>query len=105
MRIFIFGLSLLLLLADAHSRSFAADADNGETLSKRWCTGCHVVSDEQRKGTDIAPSFTSIASRADFDEDKLATFLLEPHPKMSNMELSRIETKNIAAYIAAQRRP
>jgi cytochrome c2 len=102
MRVLTLGLSLLLLVG-AHHSSLAADPDNGETLAKRWCTGCHVVSEEQRKGTDIAPSFASIAGRPDFDEDKLATFLLEPHPKMSNMALTRGETKNLAAYIAEQK--
>jgi mono/diheme cytochrome c family protein len=102
MRALTFGLSLLLL-AGASERSLAADVDNGETLAKRWCTSCHVVSGEQRKGTDAAPSFAAIASRPDFNEDKLAFFLLEPHPKMANMALSRIETRNLAAYIAEQK--
>ncbi|ABE39432.1 c-type cytochrome [Rhodopseudomonas pseudopalustris] len=104
MRALTFGLPLLLL-AGVCTPSFAADADNGETLAKRWCTSCHVVSDEQRKGSDLAPSFASIASRPGFDEHTLATFLLEPHPKMSGMALSRTETKNLAAYIAEQKRP
>jgi len=103
MRAFTLGLSCLLL-AGAGGASLAADAESGEALAKRWCTGCHVVSDEQRKGTDLAPSFASIASRPDFNEGKLAFFLLEPHPKMANMALTRDDTKNIAAYIAEQRR-
>jgi cytochrome c553 len=103
MRALTFGLPLLLL-ATACGPSLAADADNGETLAKRWCTSCHVVSDEQRKGTDVAPSFASIASRPGFNEDRLAFFLLEPHPKMANMALTRNDTKNLAAYIAEQKR-
>ncbi|MFC0242417.1 c-type cytochrome [Rhodopseudomonas telluris] len=94
----------LTLLAGAHCASFAADAVNGETLAKRWCAGCHLVSEDQRKGTDLVPSFASIAARPDFDEDRLAVFLLEPHPKMESMALSRIETRNIAAYIAELKR-
>lgn len=96
--------ALLLVFASANGAAFAADVDKGETLAKRWCTGCHVVSDDQRKGTDLAPSFSSIASRPDFNEDKLAFFLLEPHPKMANMALSRIDTKDLAAFIAEQKR-
>ena len=93
----------LLLLTGAWEPSLAADAANGETLAKRWCISCHVVSGEQRKGSDMAPSFASISSQPGFNEDKLAFFLLEPHPKMSNMALSRIETRNLAAYIAEQK--
>ncbi|WP_420135563.1 cytochrome c [Rhodopseudomonas sp.] len=96
-------LSLALLLT-ANVPSFAADVVNGETLAKRWCASCHLVSEDQRKGSDLVPSFASIASRPDFDEDKLAAFLLEPHPKMESMALSRIETRNIAAFIAEQKR-
>jgi cytochrome c553 len=101
MRVVTLGLSLLLIAGAG--RALAADAENGETLAKRWCTSCHVVSDQQRKGTDMAPSFAAIASQANFNEEKLAFFLLEPHPKMSNMALSRDETKDLAAYIAQQK--
>ena len=83
----------------------AADVENGQTLAERWCTSCHVVSGSQSKGTDLAPSFASIAERPDFNVDKLAFFLLDPHPKMPNMALSRAEAANISAYIATQKRP
>jgi mono/diheme cytochrome c family protein len=95
----------LLVVGVASGTARAADPDNGSVLAQRWCSGCHVVSGDQAKGTDIAPSFASIAAKPDFDEDKLASFLLEPHPKMSNMALSRDETKNIAAFIATQKNP
>ncbi|KIZ39467.1 MULTISPECIES: c-type cytochrome [Rhodopseudomonas] len=98
------GLSLLMLAGSSGSL-FAADPDKGETLAKRWCTSCHVVSEEQRKGTDLAPSFASIAERPGFDEHKLGTFLLEPHPKMANMALSVEDTKDLASYIALQKKP
>jgi mono/diheme cytochrome c family protein len=42
----------------------------------------------------------SIAARPDFDPAKLAFILLDPHPKMPNMQLSRDEASDIAAYIA-----
>jgi mono/diheme cytochrome c family protein len=102
MRFLHFGLTAAIL-AGTCSPSFGADADNGQTLAKRWCASCHVVSSDQAKGSDIAPSFAAIAAKPDFNEDKLASFLLEPHPKMSNMALSRNETKNLAAYIAEQK--
>jgi mono/diheme cytochrome c family protein len=94
----------LVLLTCASDAAFAANPDNGSTLARRWCTGCHVVSGDQIKGTDIAPSFASIADRPDFNIEKLASFLLEPHPKMPNMALSPEEVKDIAAFIAEQRR-
>jgi mono/diheme cytochrome c family protein len=82
----------------------AANPDNGAILTQRWCTGCHVVSGDQIKGTDIAPSFASISERPDFSAEKIASFLLEPHPKMPNMALTPEEAKDISAFIAEQRR-
>jgi hypothetical protein len=83
---------------------WAADVENGKTLTERWCSPCRVVSGSQSKGTDLAPSFASIAERPDFNVDKLAFFLLDPHPKMPDMALSRAEAANISAYIATQKR-
>jgi hypothetical protein len=66
---------------------FAANPDNGSILVQRWCTGCHVVSGEQIKGTDIAPSFASISERPDFNAGKIASFLLEPEICQRSMEV------------------
>ena len=94
----------LLLLVCASEATFAADAEHGAILAQRWCASCHVVSSAQRAEIDHSPSFSSIAQRADFSAEKLAFFLLEPHPKMPNMSLSRQEAEDLAAYIAEQRR-
>jgi hypothetical protein len=93
-----------LLLASTSEATFAADADHGSTLAQRWRVSCHLVLSTQRVEIDHSPSFASIAQRADFSAEKLAFFLLEPHPKMPNMSLSRKEADDLAAYIAQQRR-
>jgi len=36
-----------------------------------------------------------------FDAAKIALFLLDPHPKMPDMGLSRSDAADLAAYIAA----
>ena len=79
---------------------FAADAGNGKRLAERWCTGCHLVSPSQSTATDQVPSFASIAKMPDFSAAKIAFFLLDPHPKMTDMSLSRTEAADLAAYIA-----
>jgi mono/diheme cytochrome c family protein len=94
----------LLLFAFTSEATFAADADHGSILAQRWCASCHIVSSAQRVEIDHSASFASIAQRADFSAKKLAIFLLEPHPKMPNMLLSRKEADDLAAYIAEQRR-
>jgi mono/diheme cytochrome c family protein len=82
--------------------ALGADPENGQRLALRWCAPCHVVEPSQIiRPTSKAPPFATIANRPDFDADKLALFLLEPHPKMPDMGLfSRIEAADLAAYIA-----
>jgi mono/diheme cytochrome c family protein len=77
----------------------AADALNGERLAQRWCAACHVVTPDQRQANADAPLFEEIAKRPNFSELGLVTFLLDPHSKMPNMNLSRTEAADIVAYI------
>ena len=79
----------------------AADADHGEQLAKRWCASCHVVASDQTRGADSVPTFASIARRPGFSADKVAAFLMDPHPKMPDMQLGRREAADLGAYIAS----
>jgi mono/diheme cytochrome c family protein len=81
----------------------AADAFNGSQLAERWCSACHVVSASQHEASADAPPFGEIAKRPNFSEVGLATFLLDPHAKMPDMNLTRIEAGDIAAYVATLR--
>jgi mono/diheme cytochrome c family protein len=94
----------LLLTAGLASPGRAADAGQGGELAKRWCAACHVVSPEQQQGSDRVPSFASIARQPGFGVEKLTYFLLDPHPKMPDMALTRREAEDLAAYIASLRR-
>src|SRR5215470_7528060 len=78
----------------------AADPDHGRTLARRWCATCHVVASNQKRATGEAPPFAVIAKRSDFNTTRLTNFLLDPHPKMPNMSLTRAEAADLAAYIA-----
>jgi mono/diheme cytochrome c family protein len=77
-----------------------ADADDGEKLARRWCAGCHLVAPDQQRTTTDAPAFATIARVPEFNREKLVFFLLEPHPKMPGMALSRSEATDLADYIA-----
>lgn len=93
------GVVVAALLAS--TSAFAADSANGERLAHRWCESCHVVSQRQAgAGTDQAPPFATIAKRPNFDAAQVALFLLNPHPKMPDMNLTRAEAADLAAYIA-----
>jgi len=88
---------LALLVPPASAR---ADPDDGEKLARRWCAACHLVAPDQQRASTDAPPFATIARVPGFSPEKLALFLLEPHPKMPNMALSRGEATDLADYIA-----
>ena len=84
--------------------ALAADAAHGGDLARRWCAACHIVDAEQKQASADVPPFATVANRGDFSAGKIASFLLEPHPKMPNYPLSPNEAANIAAYIASLRK-
>jgi hypothetical protein len=58
------------------------------------------VSPSQQRGDNQVPSFASIVGRPGFSAQQLTFFLLDPHPKMPSMALTRAEATDLAAYIA-----
>jgi mono/diheme cytochrome c family protein len=96
-------LSLLLLATPFGAGAHAADALKGQALAKRWCATCHIVASDQQRGTAQAPPFSAVANKAGFDERMVAYFLLTPHPRMPDMNLTRNEAADLAAYINTQR--
>jgi len=86
------------------SSASAADAEHGERLAKRWCAACHIVSADQTQGEDNVPPFATIARIPGLTPDAIARFLMDPHPKMPDMQFSRDEAEDLAAYIASQGR-
>jgi mono/diheme cytochrome c family protein len=90
----------ILLAAVGSSLALAADAQHGKDLAQRWCGECHLVaSDQARANADVA-TFASLAKQPGFNAAQLAFYLLDPHPKMPNMALTRVEAADLAAYIA-----
>ena len=94
----------LLMLACTGEAAFAANPDNGLTLAQRWCATCHVVDGDQKRASADVPPFAAIARKQDFTPEKVAFFLLDPHPTMPNFPLSRSEAGDIAAYIGTLRK-
>ena len=100
MRAFRSLFAAIVLAGLGPSLAAAADAEQGKALAQRWCAECHLVaSGQQRASADVAP-FASIAKREEFTAAQLAFFLLDPHPKMPNVSLTRAEAADLAAYIA-----
>ena len=106
MRAFFRGFQVVAVATAALSGSaaLAADASHGHDLAKRWCSSCHLVDGGQTQTSTDAPPFDAIAHKSDFTAEKVAFFLLDPHPKMPNFPLSRIEAADLAAYISSLRK-
>jgi mono/diheme cytochrome c family protein len=77
--------ALAMLMATMAQPALGADPYNGERLAQRWCSACHVVTSSQREANADAPPFDEIAKRPNFNENGLATFLLNPHAKMEGI--------------------
>jgi mono/diheme cytochrome c family protein len=93
--------SAVVLFASMAGHAWAADAANGERLARQWCASCHVVTADQKQASADVPAFATIARMPGFDPAKLAFFLLDPHPKMPDMSLTRSEAADLAKYIAS----
>jgi mono/diheme cytochrome c family protein len=86
------------------SPGMAADAAHGGDLATRWCATCHLVEGSQKQANADVPSFAAVAAKSDFSAEKVAYFLLDPHPKMPSFPLNRTEAADIAAYISSLRK-
>ena len=80
---------------------YKANVEHGLDLAKRWCASCHLISADQQRASVDVPPFAVIAQSPNFNPDRLAHFLLDPHPKMPELPLSRTAADDIAAYIAS----
>ncbi len=90
--------SLAWAAAAAGAPASAGEAQKGGVIARRWCASCHVVSRDQTSANADAPSFFDIAQRRT-DKKKIANFLVDPHPPMPDMHLSRREIDDIVSYI------
>ena len=81
------------------SPTSAADPNHGRDIAKRWCASCHVVERGQVNATDQAPPFDYLAKTPEFNANKLAFLLLQPHPNMPSISLNRAEVADMADYI------
>jgi mono/diheme cytochrome c family protein len=100
------GVSLALLagwfLVQALGPAVAQMESEGRMLAERWCAGCHVV-DRVPGGTDAAPPFRAMANDPAYTPGRLKGWLIEPHPPMPNLNLTRREIDAIVAYIRSLR--
>lgn len=74
------------------------DAVLGRRLALQWCTGCHAV-EGAAKASDAAPPLQTIMGKGKADEQRLRSWLHDPHPPMQAMTLSRQQIEDVVAYL------
>ncbi|MHA1113620.1 MAG: c-type cytochrome [Alphaproteobacteria bacterium] len=79
-----------------------ADAADGARLARQWCVACHLV-EPGGGGVDTAPPFATMANDPAYTRDRLRRWLMDPHPPMENIHLSRRQIDDIQAYIDSLR--
>lgn len=78
------------------------DPERGLQLASKLCSNCHNVDsrDDMVQSAGSASSFASAANRPGQTPERLEGYMLEPpHPAMPQVQLSREEIRDIAAYI------
>ena len=96
-------MGLLAIAGPAFGQGLSGNAERGGQLAERWCSTCHIVSVTQEQGTTEAPTFRSIAERSPEVIDALGAFLMDPHPPMPDLSLTREEIRDLLSYIASLR--
>lgn len=89
-------LALGLLLFSATGLA-AADVKKGAAIAQRWCASCHLIAPGQTTATADAPSFAAISAARKIPE--VTGFLLQSHPSMPDMNLTRSEISDLIAYM------
>lgn len=80
------------------------DAANGERLVRKLCVNCHQVAPDS--GDPVladVPGFREVANRPGMTREAIETFVLNPHPPMPQVQLTRDELSDISAYIMSLR--
>jgi len=99
LRLFVLVGSLLGASAPAYS----GDADVGRTLARKWCASCHFVEVDQNRASDGAPAFSQIANDPMKSKLSITAWLIDPHPPMPKLNLSKGEIDNLVTYIETMR--
>ncbi len=100
------SLALLCGPVAAPPAQAAGDPEAAKGLVADRCSACHAVPGYSAQGlpTVEAPSFQAIADAPDaYPEQRLRTFLHQPHWPMQQFRLSPRDIDNIIAYIESLR--
>ena len=77
------------------------DAKTGRKIAEKLCVGCHIVG-PQAAGAQVpadVPSFARVANKPGQTAQSIAGAIVVPHPPMPQIQLTREEIGDVAAYI------
>lgn len=96
----IYWLACALIVA-APQFAHAENAENGLRLSRALCVNCHSVEPggAARQFVADVPSFMAIATKPGQSADRMQGYILTPHPPMPQVQLTKNELADIAAYV------
>jgi len=91
----------LACLAGAAVAQIHPDVKTGKAIAEKLCVGCHIVGAEAAGATvsSDVPSFEQIANVPDQTAKSIAGAIVIPHPPMPQIQLTREEIGDVAAYI------
>ncbi len=92
--------ALLALPALAAPALALDDPAAGKAIAMRWCASCHLVEGGQATAPAAGvPSFAAIAAKPGQSAERIAGAIVAPHPPMPDLQLSRQQIADLAAYI------
>lgn len=89
---------LLILFLYCLPASAAGSASLGKEMARQWCSACHLVDEGQKSTSADIPDFKTIAEKYQDEHGALKRFLVDPHPPMPNLSLTRREIQDLLAY-------
>jgi mono/diheme cytochrome c family protein len=93
--------ALLAMTAGAQQEG---DPTAGRRLAEAWCSGCHVIGPgASGPASDAVPTFPAVARMPSTTGMSLRAFLLTPHARMPDIQMSREQIDDVVAYILGLR--
>ncbi len=93
-----FGL-IALCAGSAHAMDVPGDPEAGRQLVMNSCTACHAPSGT-KAASDSAPPLSFLARDNKTDPRWIRGWLMDPHPPMPGIMLSRKQINDVMAYLS-----
>lgn len=71
----------------------------GRRVAEKWCVNCHLTSSDGAAGSDVAPTWASIAADSNKTDTYIRSFLTNTHGEMQGISLSRQQISDVIAYL------